>query len=170
MKAWMAGIFLAAASTAKGIDVGEAAPDFAAQDEAGKNVKLSDYKGQWVVLYFYPKSFTPGCTKEACSLRDGYGDIQKLGAVVLGVSFDDVETQSKFRSKNSLPFQLLADTKKSVAKSYNAVGLGGVMAQRKTFIIDPDGKVAHVFPTVNIDKHVQEIKDVLTKLKANPSS
>ena len=107
------GIF---AMNANALEVGKPAPSFEAPSTEGKTVKLSDYKGKWLVLYFYPKSFSPGCTKEACSLRDGFAEIKDLGAVVLGVSFDDMATQNKFRSTYNLPFHLLSDTKKEIAK------------------------------------------------------
>jgi peroxiredoxin Q/BCP len=144
---------------------GEAAPDFKAQSTKGE-VKLADYKGKWLVLYFYPKSFTPGCTKEACSLRDGFDDIKKAGAEILGVSLDDVEKQKKFKEEYKLPFDLIADTDKAVTKAYDVLMLGGFMASRYTFIINPDGAIAHVFDKVNTAGHKDEVLEELKKLQA----
>ncbi len=152
------------------LEPGQAAPDFSAPSTSGSTAKLSDFKGQWLVLYFYPKSFTSGCTKEACSLRDGLPNLSKLNAVVLGVSRDDMETQKKFKAEEKLPFDLLADIDKSVAQAYDVIGFGGLY-QRRTVIIDPDGKVAHVFYAVNVNAHGEEVADVLKKLqeqKPNP--
>jgi peroxiredoxin Q/BCP len=166
MKRILAALMIAAATGALAVDVGEPAPAVGVPDSTGKNVSVADFKGKWVVLYFYPKSFTTGCTKEACNLRDQFAGLRDLDAVVLGASFDDVETQAKFREKYNLPFQLLSDDEKKLAKAYDAVGLGGLMAQRKTFIVDPSGKVAHVFKSVDVEKHAAQIQDVLKKLKS----
>lgn len=143
---------------------GEAAPDFTATSTKGE-VKLADYKGKWLVLYFYPKADTPGCTKESCSLRDGYADIQKTGAEILGVSTDNVEAQKKFIEKYTLPFALIADTDKKVTKAYDVLMVGGMMASRYTFIINPDGKIAHVFDKVNTAGHKDQVLEVLKQLQ-----
>lgn len=144
---------------------GEAAPDFEAASTKG-TVKLADYAGKWLVLYFYPKSFTPGCTKESCSLRDGYEDIQKAGAQILGVSLDDVEKQKKFKEEYKLPFDIIADTDKKVTKAYDVLMMGGLMASRVTFLIGPDGKIAHVFDKVDTAGHRNQVLDELKKLQA----
>lgn len=144
--------------------VGDVAPDVVAPGTNGKNVKLSDYRGSWVVLFFYPKAFTPGCTAEACSLRDGYADIQKLGAVILGVSLDSLQRQQEFKSKHSMPFDLIADADKAYAKAFDVLGFGGLMTHRKTFIIDPEGRIAHVFDKVATGSHDHEVADVLRTL------
>ena len=146
--------------------VGDAAPDVTAPGTNGKDIKLSDYRGSWVVLFFYPKAFTPGCTAEACSLRDGYAEIQKLGAVILGASLDSVQRQTEFKAKHSMPFDLIADADKAYAKAFDVLAFGGLMAQRKTFIIDPQGRIAHVFDKVTTGSHNQEVADVLKTLAA----
>jgi thioredoxin-dependent peroxiredoxin len=149
-----------------GLQVGDPAPDVSALSTSGNNVKLSEWKGSWLVLYFYPKAFTPGCTAEACALRDGYAEIQQLGAIILGVSLDNVPTQLDFKAKYHLPFDLLSDSKKEVAKAFNALGLAGLMVQRKTFIINPEGKIAFIFDKVNTGAHDKEVAGTLRKLQA----
>ena len=156
-------------SKAWGLQVGDPVPDVSAPSTSGKDVKLSDLKGSWVVLYFYPKAFTPGCTAESCSLRDGYGEIQKLGAKILGVSLDNLPTQVDFKTKYHLPFELLSDSKKEVAKAFDSLGLAGLMAQRKTFIIDPEGKIAWIFDKVNTGGHDEEVAEVLKSLQTKTS-
>jgi peroxiredoxin Q/BCP len=153
-------------SKAWALQVGDAVPDVSAPSTSGKELKFSELKGSWIVLYFYPKAFTPGCTAESCSLRDGASEIQKLGAVILGVSLDNLPTQIDFKAKYHLPFDLLSDTKKEVAKAFDSLGLAGMMAQRKTFIINPDGKIAWIFDKVNTGSHDKEVADVLKKLQA----
>lgn len=159
----MAAAFVLGANAA--VKQGESAPDFSAQSTKGE-VKLADYKGKWLVLYFYPKSFTGGCTKEACSLRDGYADIQKTGAEILGVSCDDVEKQKKFKEEYKLPFELIADTDKKVTKSYDVLMMGGMMSSRYTFLISPDGKIAYVFDKVDTAGHNAQVLTELQKLQA----
>lgn len=146
--------------------VGGAAPDFTVPASGGETVTLSALRGKWVVLYFYPKAFTPGCTSEACSLRDGHGGLEALGAAVYGISLDSVETIAKFREKYTLPFELLSDSKKAVAKAYGTLGLGGMFTKRWTYLIDPEGKVAHVFRDVNVKEHDRQVREVLEKLQA----
>lgn len=147
------------------VKTGEAAPDFAVASTKGE-VKLADYKGKWLVVYFYPKSFTGGCTKESCSLRDGYEEIQKAGAEILGVSVDPVETQKKFKEEHKLPFEIVADTEKKMTKAYDVLMVGGMMSSRYTFIISPDGKIAHVFDKVNTATHKDQVIEELKKLQA----
>ena len=145
---------------------GDTAPDFRLVDQNGTIRSLSDFSGQWVVLYFYPKDDTPGCTKEACSFRDDLTTLEKLGAKVVGVSVDDSDSHSKFASKYHLPFPLLADADGKVAESYGA--LTNLMllkiAKRYTFLIDPKGKIAKVYLSVDTSRHSQEIVDDLKKL------
>jgi len=157
------------ASKAWGLQVGDPAPNISAPSTSGKDVKFFELRGSWVVLYFYPKAFTPGCTAESCSLRDGYTEIRKLGATILGVSLDNLPTQIDFKAKYHLPFDLLSDSKKEVAKAFDSLGLAGLMAQRKTFIINPEGKIAFIFDKVNTGSHDQEVAETLKKLQQKTS-
>lgn len=145
---------------------GDTAPDFRLVDQNGTIKSLSDFSGQWVVLYFYPKDDTPGCTKEACSFRDDLTTLEKLGAKVVGVSVDDSDSHSKFASKYHLPFPLLADADGKVADSYGALTnlLLIKIAKRYTFLIDPKGKISKVYLSVDTSRHSQEIVDDLKKL------
>ena len=147
------------------LKVGDTAPDFSLLDERGLPVSLKDYLGKKVVvLYFYPKDFTPGCTAEACSFRDDYKPIQDKGAVVIGVSLDSVESHLKFSEKYLLPFTILSDHKREVAKAYGVLGVGGFLAKRVTFIINKDGKIAHVFTKVDVKQHSEEVLKALEEL------
>jgi len=147
--------------------VGQKAPDFTVLDDSGRKVKLSDFKGKKVVLYFYPKDDTPGCTKEACSFRDGIDAITKTGAIVLGVSPDSVDSHKKFKSKFDLNFPLLADPDKKVVEAYGTwkeksmYGRKYMGVERTTFIIDEDGKISHIFPQVKVDGHYDEVLKAL---------
>jgi peroxiredoxin Q/BCP len=146
---------------------GQPAPAFSLQDQNGKLHQLADYSGQWVVLYFYPKDDTPGCTKEACSFRDDLQHLEKLGAKVVGVSEDNSDSHAKFAQKYHLPFPLLADKDGSVADSYGALTNLGLIkfAKRYTFLIDPQGKIAKVYEKVDTSRHSQEIIGDLQHLK-----
>ena len=147
--------------------VGQKAPDFSVKDDSGKTVKLSDLKGRKVVLYFYPKDDTPGCTTEACNFRDGIAAIKKLGAVVLGVSADSAVSHQKFKKKFDLNFPLLADTEREIIEAYDVwkeksmYGRKYMGTNRITYIIDEAGKIAAVFPKVKPDTHADEILAVL---------
>jgi len=148
------------------LNVGDTAPDFSLLDERGLPVSLKDYLGsKVVVLYFYPKDFTPGCTAEACSFRDNYKPYQDKGAVVIGVSVDSVESHLKFAEKHNLPFSILSDSSKEVARAYGVLGIGGFLAKRVTFIIDKKGKIAHVFPKVDVKQHSEEILKALEEMQ-----
>ena len=145
------------------LEEGDAAPDFTASDQTGANVKLSNFRGQRVVLYFYPKDDTPGCTKEACSLRDGFKEFEKKRIKILGVSTDDEKSHRKFISKYELPFTLLADIDHTVADAYGSYGEKTFMGKnytgvlRKTFLIDEQGKIKRIFDKVKVDEHADEI-------------
>jgi peroxiredoxin Q/BCP len=149
---------------------GDPAPDFSLPDMEGKVVHLSDFRGQWVVLYFYPRDNTPGCTKEACGFRDAYPDYQSLGVVVLGISTDDVKSHAKFASKFDLPFPLLSDAEGQVATSYNSYGLKKFMGKeymgitRNTFVINPGGKIAKIYLKVKPEPHAAELLTELANL------
>jgi peroxiredoxin Q/BCP len=146
---------------------GDKAPGFDLKNDEGKDVKLSDFKGQEVVLYFYPKDDTPGCTTEACSFRDNLKDFSKKNAVILGVSTDDVASHVKFKKKYGLPFQLLADTDKKVVNDYGVwkeksmYGRKYMGIERTTFIISPDGKIKKIFPKVSVTNHTAEVLGAL---------
>jgi peroxiredoxin Q/BCP len=129
--------------------------------KAPRAVSLKDYLDSKVtVLYFYPKDFTPGCTAEACSLRDNYKPYQDKGDVVIGVSVDSVESHLKFSEKYNLPFSILSDSSKKVARA-RALGIGGLMAKRVTFIINKQGKITHIFPKVDVKQHNEEVLKAL---------
>jgi len=142
---------------------GYAAPDFTVKNQDGADVKLSDFRASRVVLYFYPKDDTPGCTKQACSLRDGFAEFEEKGIKILGVSADDETSHQKFISKYELPFTLLADTDHAVADAYgsygekNFAGKNYMGVLRKTFLIDEAGKIKRIFDQVKVDEHADEI-------------
>jgi len=139
------------------LQTGSIAPDFTLPSQEGKNVSLSDFKGQNIVLYFYPKDDTPGCTKEACSFRDQYEVFRKKGAVVLGVSSDSVASHQKFSQKYKLPFLLLADSDGKVRKLYGVKSTMGIIPGRTTFVIDKKGVIKHVFSSqFQAQKHIEE--------------
>jgi peroxiredoxin Q/BCP len=145
------------------LNVNDKAPDFTLQDENGKEVSLKSLRGKVVVLYFYPRADTPGCTVEACAFRDTYKQMQKTGAVLLGVSPDTPKAQKKFQDKFQLPFSLLADADKKVADSYgvlqekNMYGKKVMGIVRTTLVIGPDGKIQHIFPKVKPEGHAVEV-------------
>jgi peroxiredoxin Q/BCP len=145
------------------VDEGKRAPEFELTTEAGERVKLSDFRGRPVVLYFYPKDDTPGCTREACGFRDVYSEFEERGAVVLGVSPDDEASHVRFKQKYSLPFTLLADPDHEVAERYGAWGeknFGGrkyMGIKRSTFVIDADGKVVKAMYNVKPDGHPEKV-------------
>ena len=141
------------------LQVGMDAPAFTAKDSDGNSVSLSDFAGKTVVLYFYPKDDTPGCTKEAQSFRDNYAQYQGKDMVVLGVSMDDEASHKMFKEKFGLPFQLLADPDGTITKAYDVLGdyNGKNYAKRVTYIIDGDGKITHVDEQVKTDTHARDI-------------
>ena len=152
------------------IEEGATAPDFTLKSDRGEDVRLSDLRGKPVVLYFYPQDDTPGCTKEACAYRDRSSDLQATGAVVLGVSPDDVASHGKFRDKYSLNFPLLADTGHKIADTYgawrekNMYGKKSMGIQRSTFLIDAEGKVRKVWKKVSVDGHDEAVLKALAAL------
>lgn len=144
---------------------GDEAPAFELHDQNGERVVLSDYRGEHVVLYFYPKADTPGCTTEACSFRDAYEKFQERGIAVLGVSTDPVEDLSAFADKHDLPFRLLSDEEGEVARKYDSFAVKEIrgeeyeIAERNTFIIGPDGEIVAVYEDVSPEAHAEEILD-----------
>jgi peroxiredoxin Q/BCP len=150
------------------IDINDKAPDFTLPDQNGEGVSLKAYRGKYVVLFFYPRADTPGCTIEACEFRDSYRKMQNTGAVLLGISPDTPKAQKKFEEKFSLPFTLLADAEKKVCNAYDVIkeknmyGKKVMGVARTTFIIGPDGKIKHIFHKVKPEGHAEE---VLTYIK-----
>jgi len=148
---------------------GTQAPEFNLQDEAGKYHRLEDYRGRYVVLYFYPKDDTSGCTVEACSFRDGYGDYARAGVVILGVSPDTVKSHARFKEKYSLPFPLLVDEGHAICDQYLAWGKKKFMGKeyygvlRTTYLIDPQGKIARVFENVKPAGHSQLVLEAVPR-------
>lgn len=140
--------------------VGSAAPDFTAKDTNGNTVSLSQFEGKTVVLYFYPKDDTPGCTKEAQSFRDFYPELQEKDMVVLGVSMDDEASHKQFTEKYGLPFQLIADVDGTVTRAYDVEG--GGYAKRVTYIIGGDGKIMHVFDKVDTANHAKDVLQTMS--------
>lgn len=153
------------------LEIGKKAPAFTLQDQKGKTHKLSDYAGKWLLIYFYPKDDTPGCTKEACQLRDNYADYKKLKAVVLGVSKDSVDSHKKFADKFELPFPILADPDTKMIQKYGAwqeksmFGKKYMGIQRMSYLIDPKGKVVKVYPKVKPIGHAKEVLQDLKELQ-----
>jgi len=146
---------------------GDKAPDFTAKDQNGKTVSLSDFKGKKVILYFYPKDDTPGCTLEACSFRDNYQSMLSKGFEVIGVSTDDEKSHKKFETKFSLPFTLIADTDKNIVEAYgvwvekNMYGRKYMGTARKTFIIDEGGTISKIIEKVDTQNSSQQVMDIL---------
>jgi thioredoxin-dependent peroxiredoxin len=148
--------------------VGSAAPSFSLKDQSGATRTLEQFRGKWLVLYFYPKNDTPGCTTEACNFRDGQTFISALGAQVVGVSIDESASHKAFAEKYKLPFPLLADADGAVAARYGALSNWGVVkfAKRQTFLIDPKGVVRKAYLDVDADTHAQQVLDDLKRLIA----
>lgn len=149
---------------------GDTAPDFATVDTDGNPVALADFRGRKLVLYFYPMDDTPGCTKQACSLRDHNQEIRDKGAAILGVSTQDAESHQRFTAKHRLNFPLVADTDGAIGKAYGAIGSGGMigaainllgMANRITFIIDESGHIAHIIDKPDCARHAEEVLGLL---------
>jgi peroxiredoxin Q/BCP len=162
--------FLLTVSLAFGGDYlqpGSKAPDFKLKDGEGKTHKLSDYKGKTVVIYFYPKNDTPGCTAQACNIRDNYQALLDRNITVLGISYDEQESHKEFAKKYDLPFPLLADVEKEVANMYGAKSTftGIFVASRITYIIDGEGKILHLIKDVDTKNHTQQILDLLDSLQ-----
>ena len=146
--------------------VGEAAPGFSLLDQGGKTHSLAEFRDKWLVLYFYPKDDTPGCTEQACTFRDDWHKLASMGAAVVGVSVDDVASHAAFANKFSLPFPLLADTKGEIAARYGSIyNLGLVkFARRNTFLIDPEGRIARVYLSADTSRNSQQVIDDLRQL------
>ena len=151
--------FLITGTSIAEINTGQTAPNFNLQDQNGNWHTLDNYKGQWVVLFFYPKDQTPGCTTEACNFRDNIFEFQKLNAQILGVSLDDIESHQAFSEKYSLPYPILADVNKECATEYGVLGKFMMMtiAKRQSFLINPEGQIVKHYKKVDPDTHTQEV-------------
>ncbi len=153
------------------LEVGEQAPAFDLADQDGQSHTLDGYRGRWLVVYFYPKDDTPGCTKEACGFRDGASELAALGAAVVGVSADDAGAHQKFAKKYDLNFPLLVDPDKAMLEAYGAwgekqmYGKSYMGVSRITYVIDPDGEVAKAWPKVKAEGHADEVRAALTELQ-----
>ena len=149
--------------------LGKTAPEFKLKNSYGELVSLKQFRGEWLLVFFYPKDDTPGCTKEACSLRDNYSDIKKLNANVIGISIDSSDSHKDFKEKYNLPFMLLSDPDGKTAKKYGALNNFFIfkLAKRQSFIIDPEGTIRRVYRNVSSSNHAQEIKDDLEAFERN---
>ncbi|HTL58726.1 MAG TPA: thioredoxin-dependent thiol peroxidase [Candidatus Limnocylindrales bacterium] len=149
------------------LKAGDKAPEFSAWTQKGNRVVLTDFRGRDVILYFYPKDDTPGCTKEACAFRDEFAAFNRKGAVILGVSTDSVKSHGKFVEKYKLPFELLADEDKAIVQAYGVWGQKSFMGRkymgthRVTFLIGPDGKIKKIWPEVKPQEHAKEVLEAL---------
>jgi len=165
----LTGLLAAPAAWAASSTVGAAAPDFRLQDQNGRWVTLGEQRGKWLVLYFYPKDNTPGCTTEACEFRDNVFTFREAGATILGVSVDDVESHGQFATEHGLPFPILADAGKTTSRAYGvlyrALGILEV-ARRETFVIDPQGRIAKHYTQVDPKGHSQVVLADLKLLKS----
>ncbi len=153
------------------VGVGDIAPNFQAYDDGGNPFELAQLHGRWVVLYFYPKDNTPGCTREACSFRDAWAGFERLGAEVIGVSPDSVASHARFKQRYGLPFRLISDPGGTIAQRYGVwkervlYGRRSMGVERTTFVIDPEGVVRAVFPKVRVDGHAEEVLQTVERLQ-----
>ncbi|HQT82359.1 MAG: peroxiredoxin [Ferrovum sp. 37-45-19] len=152
-------VFSKSASASDLPTVGQVAPDFKVIDQHNQLQSLANYRGKWIVLYFYPKDETPGCTTEACAYRDDFNQVKKMDGVILGVSIDDASSHAEFAANHHLPFPLLADKDGSISRSYGSERslLGYKIAKRNTFIIDPKGNIAKVYESVDAGENPKEV-------------
>lgn len=149
--------------------VGDMAPEFRAETDGGRRIRLSDYRGQKVILYFYPKDSTPGCMLEACSFRSMHSEFTAKNAVILGVSGDSAESHDRFKTRHNLPFLLLSDSNRTIATAYGAwrekklLGIGFMWPARATFVIDEEGRIEAVYDKVNVLGHASRVLDGLVE-------
>jgi len=149
------------------VKIGDIAPDFELKDETGNFRRLAEFQGSKVALYFYPKDDTPGCTKQACSLRDGYLDLKEANIVILGISYDSPESHKKFKEEYTLPFLLLSDENREVAKKYGSSWgvLGNFLIKRQTYLIDEQGVIIDILKKVDVKRHAQEVITAFQKAR-----
>jgi peroxiredoxin Q/BCP len=161
------GIFFWSRPRADVLQPGVAAPDFDLPDARGEIRRLTDYRGSWLLLYFYPKDDTPGCTKEACAFRDGYTELRQRGVQVVGVSTDDSASHQQFATKHNLPFPLLSDVDGEIAGRYGALWSFGPIriAKRHSFLIDASGNINQIYRNVDPDNHYRQVLEDLAKVK-----
>lgn len=162
-------IFKKSAFGSEDVLLGKNAPEFKLKNSYGELISLDQFKGEWLLVFFYPKDDTPGCTKEACSLRDNYSDIKKLNANIIGISIDSSDSHKDFKEKYNLPFMLLSDPDGKTAKKYGALNNFFIfkLAKRQSFIIDPEGTIRRVYRNVSPSNHAQEIKNDLEAFERN---
>lgn len=149
------------------LPVGVRAPDLVGEDPAGKPVRLSEVGSHFALVYFYPKDETPGCTKEACAFRDAFERYGRAGVVIFGVSRDSQQSHREFRKKHSLPFPLVADESGAIQQAYGVPSRYGGLAKRMSFLIDPKGLIAHVWPDVDPGVHAEEVLSTVQSLRAH---
>lgn len=150
-----------------GLATGDSAPEIGAKNQDGKTVRISDYRGKFLLLYFYPKDETPGCTQEACSLRDSYAEFKDMNAAVVGVSRQDEKSHQAFKAKHKLPFDLLVDTDGAVGKAFGVGTIQGKnLSLRQSFLINPEGKIIQVYPNVDPANHTAEIIGDIKKARS----
>ncbi len=166
MMAGIVGVILLLAQE-EALAPGDRAPEFELPDQEGITHRLSDYGGQKVLVYFYPKDGTPGCTKEACGLRDAYSDYQAADIIILGISYDDSESHQKFRDEHNLPFTLLSDLTKEVAAAYETKGRYP-LASRRSFLIDEEGQIIHIIRDVDVTTHSQDVLRLFREAETIP--
>lgn len=158
------GVFMSLVS--KPLEVGTVAPDFSLFDQDNTLRSLSDFRGSYVVLYFYPKSETPGCTKEACHLRDNFQEFDNQGAKIIGINYDSPKAHKAFQNRHHLPFVLLTDADKTVAKKYGAKRLLLPIPYRMTYVIDPQGVICAVLPDVSVSTHAEDVLKIVMQHKS----
>lgn len=156
-------LFLFKRKDGKMLKEGDKIPNFTARCTDGTVLNSEEFKGKWTILFFYPKAFTPGCTKEVCNLRDGFQILSKFDVNVYGISKDNLETQMKFKKRYGLPYELIADQDGKIIKSFGVSGLFG-FAKRVTFIVDPEGKIAKIIDKVRVSEHYAQIVEFLEKI------
>ena len=141
------------------LNIGMKAPDFIASDQNNNQIQLYDYLGKYIVIYFFPKAFTPGWTKQACGFRDNFSMYKENNITILGISYDPPEKLNKFRKKHNIPFTFISDRKKTISKLYNSGGI--LFPSRKTIIINPEGNILKIIENINIETHSNEIIDII---------